>query len=372
MRILCGGEALPRELADQLTLPGVQVWNMYGPTETTIWSAVSQVFSEPGPVRLGPPIANTQFYVLDALGEPLPLRVAGELYIGGDSVADGYFERPELTKQKFVPNPFLSGGRLFRTGDLVRALPNGHYDFLGRCDDQVKIRGYRIELGEIETALAAHPAVAEAVVVAREDNGTKRLVGYFTALGGATTSVDMAELKAFLREKLPAYMVPAALVALSEFPRTPNGKVSRKGLPAPDFGVVQGSSFVPPRTPSEAKLVEICCEVLELAQVGTDNNLFELGADSIQIFKIVARANRAGIALTVQMVLRQPTIQKMAEAAEASPSMIPRATLGRIVPVSREVYRLHPGRAATTAGDNKTHGQNGKGPEPETWERKAK
>ncbi|MCU1293196.1 MAG: tycC5, partial [Bryobacterales bacterium] len=372
VRILCGGEALPRELADQLALEGVQLWNMYGPTETTIWSAVSQVSAETGPVRLGPPIANTHFYVLDALGEPLPLGVAGELYIGGDGVADGYFERPELTAQKFVPNPFLPGGRLFRTGDLVRALPNGHYDFLGRCDDQVKVRGYRIELGEIEAAMASHPDVVDAVVVAREDKGTKRLVGYYTVPGGNATLADVPQLKAFLREKLPAYMIPAALIPLADLPRTPNGKVNRKELPAPDFGSVQGVSFRRPETPNEARLAEICCEVLEVAQVGTDSNLFELGADSIQIFKIVARANRAGIALTVQMVLRQPTIQRMAEAAEASPSMIPRATLGRIVPVSREVYRLNPSRAGTAAGDNKIPGQNGKAPEPGIWEREAK
>jgi amino acid adenylation domain-containing protein len=255
LKILCGGEALDRELANELLKRSAALWNLYGPTETTIWSAIHKVEleseleseSKTGAVSIGRPIANTQLYVLDRHLQPVPVGVTGELHIGGDGLARGYLNRPELTAGKFIPNPFSGDSdtgfsdRLYRTGDLARYLPDGSIDFLGRNDDQVKIRGFRIELGEIEAVLDGHPSVQKAVVVAREDvPGEKRLVAYIVPAVAAkseeTARVDA--LRNFLKEKLPAHMVPPFFVVLEKMPLTPNGKIDRKALPAPEHAAV--------------------------------------------------------------------------------------------------------------------------------------
>ncbi len=298
LKVLCGGEALPRELANQLAERTGSLWNMYGPTETTIWSSTVQVQPGNGPVTIGLPIDNTQFYVLDEHGQVVPIGVPGELHIGGDGVARGYFQRPELTTAKFVRNPFSIDptARFYKTGDLVRRLPDGTLEFLGRIDNQVKLRGFRIELGEIETILARYPGIREAVVTLREDvPGDRRLVAYVTSDHQGLTVTAVRE---FMTGKLPNYMLPSAVVRVDAMPLTPNGKVDRKALPAPqDGGTSRQKEFVEPRTPKEKQLAEIWCEVLHLERVGIQDNLFEIGADSLHIFQIAARANKAGITI---------------------------------------------------------------------------
>jgi acyl-coenzyme A synthetase/AMP-(fatty) acid ligase len=228
---LCGGEPLTSELAEALLLRVGTLWNLYGPTETTVWSTVHRVTSADGPIPIGQPIDNTVVRVLDAHRQPVPVGCVGELYIGGDGLARGYLHRPELTAEKFIPDPFAPGSRLYRTGDQARYRPDGCLECLGRTDFQVKVRGHRIELGEVEAVLARHPAIAAAVVVAHRDavRGDS-LAAYFTSRPGAA-GVDH-ELRAFLTAKLPAYMVPAAFVRVDAFPLTPNGKIDRKALPA--------------------------------------------------------------------------------------------------------------------------------------------
>lgn len=340
LKVLCGGEALPRELANRILACGVPLWNMYGPTETTIWSTVSQVYAEDQPVPIGPPINNTQFYVLDAEGQPVPEGVAGELCIGGDGVARGYYHRPELTAQKFIPDTFRKEprARIYRTGDLVRRRSDGCLNFLGRMDDQIKLRGFRIELGEIETGLASHPAIKEAVAAVREDvPGEKRLVAYMIPSNGNIPSPS--ELRSFLSTKLPDYMLPAAFVTIAKFPLTPNGKVDRHALPAPDWdGQPRGTPYAAPRTAQEKTMCAIWAEVLRLERVGINDNLFELGADSLHVFQIVARANKAGMDVRPRQVLQYRTIAAvLADLASGSGA----ASQGpALVPVARSKYRL--------------------------------
>ncbi len=340
-KMLCGGEALPRDLADQLLSTEGVLWNMYGPTETTIWSAVSLVNAGPAPVRIGPPIANTQFYVLNGLQHIAPLGVPGELCIGGDGVAQGYFRRPDLTREKFMPDPFRGGSnRMYRTGDLVRLLPGGELEFLGRLDNQVKIRGFRIELGEIETILMQQPGIREAVVIAHGEGSAKKLVAYLATADGQ--ECDREELKRALTNALPAYMLPAIFVTLDSIPRTPNGKVNRRALPEPSVSRDPKPNRAP-RNETEEALSGIFSEVLQLETLSIDDNLFELGADSIQVFQIVARANRAGLGVTVQQVLRNPTVEALSSARTPSDSNEQSAILEPIRPVARDRYRVKKG-----------------------------
>jgi amino acid adenylation domain-containing protein len=329
-KMLCGGEAFPRDLADQLLNTEGVLWNMYGPTETTIWSAISRVNAGPAPVRIGAPIANTQFYVLDQFAQPVPLGIPGELYIGGDGVARGYFQRPELTREKFLQDPFRgAGSRVYRTGDLVRTLSDGSLEFLGRLDYQVKIRGFRIELGEVENVLMQQPEVKDAVVVAQGEGSAKRL----------EHSCDGESLKRALGAVLPPYMIPAAFTVLGSLPRTPNGKVDRKALPEPSLSRASKPNRAP-RSEPEQTLHAILCEVLHLDSVSIDDNLFEMGADSIQLFQIAARANRAGLDISVQQVLRHPTIEALSLASVTTPPSERKPKLKPIVPVSRERFRV--------------------------------
>ncbi|QJW98083.1 non-ribosomal peptide synthetase/type I polyketide synthase [Frigoriglobus tundricola] len=338
LKVLCGGEALPRDLADALLARAGSVWNMYGPTETTVWSAASPVGAGPEPVRVGPPIANTEFYVLDGNGQPVPLGVAGELHIGGDGVARGYWNRPELTAARFVPDPFRPGPgrRLYRTGDLVRPRPDGTLEFLGRLDNQVKIRGFRIETGDVEHALKRCAGVRNCVVTVREDApGDKLLVGYFVPDGLPPSAGD---LRRRLAELLPGYMVPSVFVPLDAVPRTPNGKVDRRALPRPQQAVGAVERAVA-RTPEERKLAEICAAVLKQKTVHLDDNLFDLGADSLRLFQIVVRAKDAGMNLTVKQLLAGQTVAAvLREMARAAPAP---ETLGPAVSsVNREKYRF--------------------------------
>ena len=260
IKVLCGGEALPRDLADALLARSISVWNMYGPTETTVWSATSRVEPGPEPLTIGPPIANTQFFVVDGSGRPVPIGVPGELLIGGDGVARGYWKQAELSAQKFIRNSLVDDATslLYKTGDLVRYLPNGRLEFLGRLDSQVKVRGFRIETSEVEAVIVKFPGVRECVVVAREDApGDKRLVAYLVAEG---LPQARGELRGFIAAKLPEFMVPTNFVTLDALPRTPNGKVDRRRLPAPETldgrsapGYVAASSPPSERSPTSAR-----------------------------------------------------------------------------------------------------------------------
>jgi amino acid adenylation domain-containing protein len=350
LRMFCGGEALPRELANQLLQYG-ELWNMYGPTETTIWSATSRVEKGEGPVTIGSPIHNTRFYVLDAKQQPAPIRVPGELYIGGDGVANGYFKNAELTAERFLPNPFSKrpGDRLYRTGDLVRYHPDRTLEFLGRLDNQVKIRGFRIELGEIESILARNPKIRECVVVAQEgEPSAKRLTAYCVPQQSQKCSTE--DLRNWVASSLPEYMIPSVFVFVPALPHTPNGKVDRKTLVHLDpLRLQEQNPFVAPRSPAEANLAAACAEVLRLDRVSVHDSLFDLGADSIHLFQIIARAARAGITLAPQQLLRLRTVAALAAEIEAQTSTngFPERGLDKIARVPRELYQLDPAPQAT-------------------------
>jgi amino acid adenylation domain-containing protein len=311
-RALCGGEALPVSLAEELLAHAIELWNMYGPTETTIWSTVAQVRAGE-PLTIGRPIANTSLFVLDSRLQPLPPGIVGELHVGGDGVSHGYRNRPELTTERFIPNPFGSG-RIYKTGDLARYRRDGSVEYLGRLDHQVKVRGFRIELGEIETVLAGHDGVAGAVCVARDDGAGPELVAYIVSSG---IPVAAAHLRRFLSEHLPPYMVPGAIVTLPAFPLTPNGKIDRKALPAPTRERLTEQALVPPRTPLERRLAEIWERVLAVSPIGVTDNFFDLGATSLVAAQLFAEIeHELGDALPLGAVFQAPTIEALAELLE--------------------------------------------------------
>lgn len=288
---------------------------MYGPTETTTfatWHLVREA-DENSSVPIGGPLANTTVYVLDEQLAPVPVGVVGELYIAGPGVAREYLNRPELTAERFLDNPHgeAPDDRLYRTGDLVRWTPEGVVEYVGRVDHQVKVRGYRIEPSEIELVLAQHPDIEAAFVMALEEGGHKRLVGYVRP--AAARQVQAAELRDFVAARLPEFMVPSAFVSLDEFPLTPNGKIDRKALPAPEHPV-EGGDGLQPRTETERVLAGIWAEVLGLAQVGITDNFYQLGGDSILGIMVVSKAKKAGLPITAKDVFRRQTIAELAEA----------------------------------------------------------
>jgi amino acid adenylation domain-containing protein len=311
---LSGGEPLAPELAERLLERVGTLWNLYGPTETTIWSAAGRVRRGQRPITIGRPVANTQLYVLDARLQPVPVGVVGELFIGGDGVSPGYLRRPDLTAERFLPDPFRAdarnGGRLFRTGDWARYLPDGSIELRGRLDDQVKIHGFRIELGEVETALSRHPQVRAGAVIAQQTaGGDKRLVAYVVPSGERAPGAG--ELRAFLRTVLPAYMIPAVFVPLRELPLTTAGKIDRRALPAPNQeAAAQG--FVAPRSPLERRLADIYARVLGLERVGIHDNFFDLGGGSIQILEIIVQAQSDGLTLAPETFFEHHTVAAMA------------------------------------------------------------
>ena len=312
LKVLCGGEALPVALAEQLLDRDFELWNMYGPTETTIWSAVCRV--QPGePLTIGRPIANTTLYVLDDGMQPVPPGLAGELHIGGDGLARGYLNRPELTAERFVPHPFdpAPGARVYKTGDLVRYRHDGRIDFLGRRDHQVKVRGFRIELGEIETALGRQPGVGAAVAITREDSpGDVRIVGYVVGADGQPLAP--ADLRRALTDILPAYMLPSSVVVLDELPLTPNGKIDRKALPAPSSDRSDEGTALAPRTPLEERLVRIWERELEISPIGVTDDFFDLGVTSLVAARLFARLERElGRNLPLGALFQAPTIERL-------------------------------------------------------------
>jgi amino acid adenylation domain-containing protein len=288
LKILCGGEALTLELAQRLLGKGAEVWNLYGPTETTIWSTLQRIEAGCARVPIGHPIANTQVYVRDEYGQPVPPGVTGELYIGGAGLARGYLHRAELTAERFVEHPFQPGQRLYRTGDLVRRLADGSLECLARVDHQVKLRGFRIELGEIEKALEQQPGIGQAVVVVREDTaGDPRLTAYLTG-----SAPDAAALRKALQASLPDYMVPAAFVPLDHFPLTPNRKVDRQALPAPPAEAAALTAHLSPRTRTESEVAAIWRDLLRNPRVGVNDNFFDLGGHSLLVVQLQSRLRR--------------------------------------------------------------------------------
>ncbi len=314
LKVLVGGEALSVDLARQLAMRCGSVWNMYGPTETTIWSSVYKVEgTDQKLVPIGTPIANTTFHILDANRQPAD---EGELYIGGDGLARGYFEREELTAEKFVADPFssLPEARLYRTGDLARRRSDGNVEFLGRIDHQVKIRGFRIELGEIEAVLEQEPSVHQAVVVAREDTpGDKRLVAYIVP--ETPDAVSSAELRRQAAQQLPDYMVPSAFVQMTKMPLTPNGKVDRKALPAPTVTDFEAQTeYVAPRDATERKLVALWEEVLGISPISVKASFFELGGRSILAARLFTKIlHTFGKELPLSSLFRSPTVEALAQ-----------------------------------------------------------
>jgi aryl carrier-like protein len=259
---------------------------------------------------VGKPIANTQFYVLDRHDQPVAQGVPGQLHIGGEGVARGYHKRPELTAERFVKNPFETG-RMYRTGDLAKWLPNGQLQVLGRMDHQIKLRGFRIETGEIESVLMRKGGLSAAAVILREDNpGSPRLVTYYVTEPGQSPSEE--QLRASLANDLPDYMIPTAWVRLDRLPVSPNGKLDRAALPAPQAGAITEEEFVAPQTATETRLAKIWAEVLHLPRVSATMDLLRLGADSIQLFQIIARSSREGFRLTAKQLLQHRTVRAVA------------------------------------------------------------
>ena len=343
-----GGEPLSKELVARTlaTLPHLQIWNIYGPTEATANASAVRIFSG-DEVTIGRPIANAQIYVLNPSLYPVPIGVTGELYIGGAGVARGYLNRPELTAEKFIPDPFAAapGARMYKTGDLARYRPDGNIEFLGRIDHQVKIRGFRIELGEIEAVLGQHPAVREAVVLAREDapgnssaslRTEKRVVAYYVVAEQKPLPTT-TDLRSFLKEKLPEYMVPAVFVLLDALPLMPNGKIDRRALPAPDRSRPElDKVFVAPRTPTEELLAEIWARLLDVERVGIHDNFFDLGGHSLLATQLVSRMREVfQVEIPLRRLFEVPTVAGLAESIEVAHQAGQNLLAPPILPVPR-------------------------------------
>jgi amino acid adenylation domain-containing protein len=328
-RVICSGEALPIDLQNRFfERLDCELYNLYGPTEAaidvTFWQCQKQ--SNLKSVPIGRPIANTQIYILNEHLQPVDVGVIGEMYIGGVGVARGYWNRPELTNEKFIPNPFkklkLASERLYKTGDLARYLPDGNLEYIGRVDYQVKIRGYRIEIGEIENTLCLHPQVREVVIIARNhQNLEKQLVAYITYDSEKPT---INSLRDFLKAKLPDFMIPVAFVILEALPLTPSGKVDRKALPQPDIShFIAINDFVAPRNQIESQLVKIWSEILNLRQIGVKDNFFALGGDSLKALHLISKiAQNFGKEITLATLLTNPVITDLATVIQDSSNQI--------------------------------------------------
>jgi amino acid adenylation domain-containing protein len=313
LKRVIGAEPLSAELCTRLLDADLSLYNFYGPTETTVWSTFHQFRSKAEPLTVGRPLANTQVYILDKNLHPVPIGVPGEIHIGGDGVACGYLKRPQLTAEKFVADPFSAKAhaKLYKTGDVGRYFPDGRVEFLGRIDTQVKLRGYRIELGEIEAALTKHPSLQAAAVVVREDTiGDKRLVAYVIPVPEQYSTAS--ELRAYLKQSLPEYMVPSAFTVLDKFPLTPNGKLDRHALPAPD--VARQAPVMSPRDEVESMLLEIWRKVLNVQRIGVQDSFFELGGHSLLAVRLMTEIEKAtGKPIPLATLFQEDTVEHLAE-----------------------------------------------------------
>ena len=323
--VVCSGEALPYDLQVRFfaRMPeGIRLHNLYGPTEAAVDVTYyeCQPDSSIGDVPIGRPIANTRIYILDPCGNPVPIGVPGELHIGGIQVGLGYWNRPELTAEKFVPDPFSNDpdARLYKTGDLALFLPDGNIKYLGRMDFQVKIRGLRIEIGEIENVLRSHPSIRDAVVLVREDERRdKKLVAYVTKF--REQEFEIGNIRKFLAKKLPAYMLPSFFVLLENMPLMPNGKVDRRALAVPDLKREDsGATYVPPETPLQEKIATVWSEILRLERVGLHDNFFELGGHSLLAIQIIWRIREMfQLELPMRAMFDYPTVAEISKICEA-------------------------------------------------------
>jgi amino acid adenylation domain-containing protein len=344
--VIAGGDVLRPEtvtLWRKAPTRSLRMLNAYGPTETTITATTFQVAQADGDgaegsVPIGRPLPNRRAYILDKHGGPVPIGVRGELHLGGCCLARGYLGRPDLTAQQFVCDPFSHqpGARMYRTGDVARYLPDGNIDFLGRLDQQVKIRGFRIELGEIETILSQHAAVRDAVVAARESAaGDRRLVGYVVPESGREP--EPSELRGFLREKLPPYMVPSAFVWLETLPLTPSGKVDRAALPMPETAGVPRGAFVAPSTPVQDVLAGVWVQVLGVERVGIHDNFFDLGGHSLLATQVISRIqDLLKVQLPLRALFEAPTVAELSQVVTAS-----EATPGDLDETARILASMH-------------------------------
>ena len=314
-RAFCGGEALPRDVADALVARVGELWNLYGPTETTIWSTVDKVDPSPAPITIGVPIANTQVYILNEHSEPVSIGMPGEIWIGGAGVALGYHDRPELTAERFVKDSFSSelGARMYRTGDLARWGRDGRIHHLGRLDRQVKVRGFRIEVEEVEAALASYPGMRQVCVTTAGSNADIALVAYYVQNGSAPTT---SELRRYLRSRLPDYMLPSLFVDIDAVPLTPNGKVDLRRLPDPFRSGVRAHTSNEPLAPgAEQALAEVWRDVLKTDEIGPGDNFFELGGHSLLCLRVAAAfLRRTGLSLDPRAMFFQ-TLREVAMGA---------------------------------------------------------
>jgi amino acid adenylation domain-containing protein len=349
LKVLCGGEPLPAGLAHQILATGSELWNLYGPTEATVWSTIAQIFipnttttSINQVTTIGRPIANTQIYILNPQLQPVPIGIPGELYIGGAGVIRGYLNRPELTAEKFSPNPFSTdpSAHIYKTGDLARYWSDGQIEFLGRIDDLVKVRGCRIELGEIEATLAQHPLVSQAVVINKEITpGNQSLIAYLVP--HQDRSITTNDIRSFLSNRLPEYMLPSIFVLLESFPLTANGKIDRRALPLPDRANAEpAETFSPPKDGLELQLTKIWERVLGIRSIGTNDNFFNLGGHSLLAVQLFAEIEKTyGRNLPLATLFHSPTVEQVAnilrqdQASTTWSSLVPIATSGSKQPL---------------------------------------
>ncbi|MFL5743215.1 MAG: MupA/Atu3671 family FMN-dependent luciferase-like monooxygenase, partial [Niastella sp.] len=332
--LLIGGEAVPESLMRNIrAITRAAVFNMYGPTETTIWSCVHAFDDNEDKVSIGKPIANTQIYILNKELQPVPIGVTGDLYIGGRGLSRGYWNKPVLTAQRFIDNPFRPGSKMYLTGDVARWTSEGNLEFLGRSDHQVKIRGYRIELGEIEHTLLTYPMVREAIVDVREKESVKQLTAYLAA----DPAIDLVALRTHLADSLPPYMIPAHFVIMDRLPLTSNGKVNRKALPDPQDNGIR-NDFEAPGTENERLLAEVWSKVLGVGNISITDNFFSLGGDSIKSIQIISRMRNAGYEISAKDIFISQTIRMLAQRVKKTGSVSDQSFItgtGSLTPIQR-------------------------------------
>jgi acyl-coenzyme A synthetase/AMP-(fatty) acid ligase/acyl carrier protein len=316
LQLLCGGEKMSRELANELLARCEILWNVYGPTETTVWSSAARIEADGQPISIGRPISNTTFYILGTNMKPTPVGAPGDLFIGGDGVARGYHKRPQLTQERFVSNPF-GEGRIYKTGDRARYRADRTVELLGRDDDQVKVRGFRIELGEIEHALQSLPDVLRAAVAVQTDGEDQNIVAFIVPVPGIP--LTPAELRGALQQTVPEYMIPTAFAFIDAIPTTPNGKLDRNALLAQGLVVARKArDFVPPETATQIAMAKIWESLLKVEKVGIHESFFELGGHSILAVRLMARIRSSfGIQLPLHQIFRTPTVSSLSALIES-------------------------------------------------------